>query len=336
LLAFGLVTALLAVAVETVKPEWRDPEYGHRLRQVRRWQRARPERPLVLVLGSSRTQNGVSPKDMSFEDRPGSPLVYNFGYRGAHPLGVWLQASRLLDDGVRPRAVLIQLAGTELRTEGSAEFLYVQYMKWGPRFSAADSRRFGPFTEDPAVFDQAVFSNRRNPWVTRREAVVADLLPNWQQPAVRAAHGAWEFMDRYGFFPLPAVNMNTEEFARSRAAELANHRPYLNLPVGETTKRAMLLLISRLQGEGIPVALFWMPESPTYRSTMYSPAARATDEGFARQLAAEKGVPIFPAPEHLSDDDFADGYHPLPDGAAKYSRWLADNHLKPWLAEVLK
>ena len=56
----------------------------------------------------------------------------------------------------------------------------------------------------------------------------------------------------------------------------------------------------------------------------------------ARQLSAEKGVPIFPAPAHLSDDDFADGYHPLADGAAKYSRWLADNHLRPWLAEVLK
>ena len=48
------------------------------------------------------------------------------------------------------------------------------------------------------------------------------------------------------------------------------------------------------------------------------------------------GVRVFPAPEHLDEADFMDGYHLLPAGAAKYSRWLADNHLKPWLAEALK
>ena len=34
LAAFVLAQVALGVAVETVKPEWRDPEYGHRLKQV--------------------------------------------------------------------------------------------------------------------------------------------------------------------------------------------------------------------------------------------------------------------------------------------------------------
>src|SRR5437764_767065 len=54
----------MGVAVETVAPQWRDPEYGHRLAQVRHWKKTRPDRPLVVAVGSSRTQMGLSPADM--------------------------------------------------------------------------------------------------------------------------------------------------------------------------------------------------------------------------------------------------------------------------------
>jgi hypothetical protein len=77
--------------------------------------------------------------------------------------------------------------------------------------------------------------------------------------------------------------------------------------------------------------LCWAPESPAYR-TWYKPSALATVGAYERQLSATFGVPFFPIPEHLKDVDFADGYHMLPYGAATYSRWLADNHLRPWLA----
>jgi len=66
LATFGLASALVAIALsaapETVRPEWRDPEYGYRVRQARDWQRERPNRPLVLVFGSSRAQWGCRPR----------------------------------------------------------------------------------------------------------------------------------------------------------------------------------------------------------------------------------------------------------------------------------
>ncbi|HEY1190718.1 MAG TPA: hypothetical protein VGE74_24010, partial [Gemmata sp.] len=37
-LAFGLVTLALETAAETNRPQWRDPEYGHRLNRARVWQ----------------------------------------------------------------------------------------------------------------------------------------------------------------------------------------------------------------------------------------------------------------------------------------------------------
>ena len=45
----------LSLAVETVMPEWRDPEYGHRIKQLRQLCSDHPDRPLVVAVGSSRT-----------------------------------------------------------------------------------------------------------------------------------------------------------------------------------------------------------------------------------------------------------------------------------------
>ena len=40
------------VAIDTVKPEWRDPEYGHRMKDLREQAAANPSQPVVVVLGS--------------------------------------------------------------------------------------------------------------------------------------------------------------------------------------------------------------------------------------------------------------------------------------------
>ena len=112
--AFAAMTAGMAAAIDTVKSEWRDPEFALRLNQVQEWKAKAPQRPLVLAFGSSRTQMGLSPAAMDFPDEPGSPVVYNFGYRAAHPLGAWFHFTRVLDSGLKPDAVLIQLAAPEL------------------------------------------------------------------------------------------------------------------------------------------------------------------------------------------------------------------------------
>ena len=36
----------------------------------------------------------------------------------------------------------------------------------------------------------------------------------------------------------------------------------------------------------------------------------------------------------FTEEDFADGHHMLPAAAGRYSRWLAAERLKPWLASV--
>jgi hypothetical protein len=331
-MSFALLTIGLAMASESVKPEWRDPEYGHRLRQLRQRQHKRPNQPLVLVLGSSRAQMGVSPAAMGIPDEPGQPLVYNFGYRGAHPLGVHLQVSRVLDDGVRPAAVVVLISALESKVDGPAE---AQFPKWGPRLLEADLRRLAPYTDDPALFRRDLAAARRNPWAARREAILSDCLPSWQPDPVRFNHEGWERMDRYGFTTFPEERM-TDAIRRSIWSEIrASHPAALNgAPPGQVSDRATRDLIARCRAEGVAVAMAWAPESPDYRA-LYTPAGWAGVEAHSRKLK-EMGAAVFPAPIHLEEGDFADGYHLLPRGAAKYSRWLADEHLRPWLATVLK
>lgn len=331
--AFGLLTLGLIVAAETIKPEWRDPEYGHRARAARRWQRDRPDRPLVLAVGSSRTEYGISPADMDFPDEPGSPLVFNFGYSGAFPLGMWLQLARAFDDGLKPSAVLVELAYAHVRVDGAAED---QFPKWGPRLSEADLRRLAPYTNDPTAFRRELTAARRDPWVARRPALVSDLLPDWQIAAVRSDHDRWEGMDRYGRIFLLPERVTDDSRRRLWASVHANAPAALTAgPPGAVSDRALRDLAAACRARGVAVAFFWAPESPAFRA-LYTPAARACIDDYSRALARDLGVPVFPAPGHLPESDFPDGFHLFPAGAATYSRWLADHHLRPWLASTLK
>ncbi|HEY1191966.1 MAG TPA: hypothetical protein VGE74_30330, partial [Gemmata sp.] len=282
--------------------------------------------------GSSRVQYGLAPEAMGFPDEPGSPAVFNFGYRAAVPPGVWLQFARALDDGLKPRAVVVQISSTEIRSHGPLELLRPN---WGPRLSPADLRRLEPLTNDPGVFPRERFAARRNPWEARRGALVSAYLPEWQPTPVRVAHWSWEAMDRHGYSPLHPDHVS-DEFRRAARESMPTHRAIINGDVvDEFAVRALRLIADRCRAERIAFAVAWAPESPAYRA-MYDPAGLAARADFERWLNAELGARVFSSPEHLEEEDFADGYHLFPAGAARYSRWLADAHLRPWFAEALK
>lgn len=329
---FAALTVALAVTVETVRPEWRDPEYGHRLKRVRAYQKANPDRPLVLVFGSSRAQMGVAPAAMGFADRPGEPVVYNFGYRAGPPLVSWLMFTRALDDGLRPRAVLLVIGFDKALMNVTAEN---QFGSRASRLSGADLRRLEPFTGNPAGLRERLWAARRCPLVAHRGALVSDLFPAAQCAPVRGQHRSWEAMDDYGFvrFPDAGTAEDNRRPLRERARELVRSTDVpARSPISD---RAVSHLVARCRAEGVAVAVAWAPESPWFRG-LYTPTAREAATAYSRALTTELGVPVLPAPEHLGEEDFVDGYHLTPDGAAKYSRWLGDNHLKPWLAGVLK
>lgn len=324
---FVFATLGLATAMETVKPRWRDPEFVCRVEQLRQWKATAPGRPVVMVFGSSRTQMAIAPSVMGFTDEPGSPLVYNCGYRGAHPLGVWLHLTRFLDEGPRPDFVLVQLATSEVGIPGSADR---QLISWGPRLSPTDRERLSPYCDGSSALSRRWAVARLTGWVEHREPILSDLLPDWQ-PLLRRLDFTWERMDSFGWVPFPAETVSDKDRKRALAENRQKFVPATRgRPPGPISDRAYRDLIARCRAEGIPVAFFTAPESPAFRS-WYSPAALKHEAAYRQSLLAE-GVPVFPTSPDLAEEDFADGYHMLRLGAQKYSRWLAETHLKPWLA----
>jgi hypothetical protein len=325
--AFAALTAALGVAVETVKPEWRDPEFGYRFNRIKRWRAEAPDRPLVVLIGSSRTQMAVNPVAMGFPDAPGSPLVYNLGYRAAPPVGAYLHLSRLLDAGIKPRAVLVQLAPAELGTTGEGQLRVMD-----DRLELADLGRLAPYVKNPWVFRKHWAAARLNPWTTHHTPILGDLLPSWCTPGQTGVlRPEASMMNAHGYVPC-LIQYPEADRPRILADIRHKHDGINHLPLRPTARRVFRDLVERCHSEGIAVAFFWAPESPEFRS-WYRPEAAKNAAGTEEFIRQKLGCEVFPGPVHLAEGDFADGYHLLRPGAEKYSRWLAEQHLKPWLTK---
>src|SRR5947209_8176458 len=113
LILFAAVQAASAAVVEWWRPEYRDPEYGHKLAGLRRRLRGEPGRPLAVVLGSSRVEMGFRPDVLPAYRPAGGPpaLVHNFALSASGPVRELLALRRLLDAGIRPRWALIEVLG---------------------------------------------------------------------------------------------------------------------------------------------------------------------------------------------------------------------------------
>jgi hypothetical protein len=172
-LTFAAATVGLLIVQEVVRPDWRDPEFGFRLLQIREWQKKSPDRPLVLAFGSSRMQFALAPAAMGFPNEPGQPLIYNCAYRAAPPNLAALNVLRVIDAGIRPRAVLIEFVPRAhivlgmMRSDSLNAFL----RKWTNRFSLMDVRRMAAL-EDSFGDDRAAslhwFMGYAAPWTTQR------------------------------------------------------------------------------------------------------------------------------------------------------------------------
>ena len=331
-LAWGVAAVVFAqlafaAAVETVLPHLRDPEYGYHQLRAADLQRAHPDRPLVLVLGTSRAQNAVDPAAMRFPDEAGSPLVFNAGMSGTRPVHLPLNLRRFRDGGLKPAAVLVELFPATLYVPGPPDYLFAGQEN---RLTAADVRHLGPYLGDPAAFWYKWALGRANSLHVLRTGIVGAVAPKWQR--VRSTDYPWPTLDPLGFIPYPYDEVPPEYREPRRAVmEKTYAGPLRTLSVSELSARAYRDLVADCRATGTPVAFFLTPESPVFRS-WYSPDARAAVAAFTRVLSDELGCPVFGAPTDYAEEDFADGHHLLRPAARRFSRELADRHIGPWLA----
>ncbi|MCE9564535.1 MAG: hypothetical protein K8U57_21055 [Planctomycetes bacterium] len=319
--------------LDDVRPEWRDPEYGHRLNQIRDWKAKSPQRPLLLIVGSSRIQMGIYPKAMDFADEPGSPVPYNLGYRGAPPSGSALHVLRMIDAGHIPGAVLFEFCPVALMAGGQPKILPDL---WPGRLSYSDMsriRKLGTSADGVPgpVGSRTEWARTLVPWTTCRFTLLSHWQPDWIPPN-RLTNLKSERLDEFGFHscpwgtPTPEQRRTSLQITRDIYAGL-----HSATQIDPVTDAVLKVLVARCQELGIKFAFIRIPESPAFRSWA-TPANVAAGNAYAEQITKKLGVPLFPALDSLEETDFIDGYHMLKPGAERYSRWLADTHIKPWLA----
>jgi hypothetical protein len=320
----------LALAIEYWLPEIRDPSYGYKAaRLVRRLAAPGPRPTLVLLLGSSRTATDVNTRELEAElsQAHGSPVVaFNFGIPGAGPLVELLYLKRLLDRGVRPDLVLIEilppvLAGQEEAVRWSSQFpaqrLWLHEVPLARRYVLDDELRESWWRAWPI------------PWYTHRYALVSTVAP-WQLPCI-CRQDWFRFVDEHGWMQSPFAEPTPEQ--RQRAVEAA-HQSYLigltGFHLGGPSCAALRELLEVCRREHVPAALVFLPEGTEFRS-WYSPEGWAEIQGFALELSREYHAPLINARTWMADRCFLDSHHLLPGATSAFTERLGREGILPLL-----
>jgi hypothetical protein len=316
---------LLVLAFEPPESAWRDPEFSAKLRSLQALLRENPTRPLLLLLGSSRTSVGLSPERVaSASCRDGrGPLVFNFGFGGHGPLQELMTMHRLLRCGIVPQRVLIEIHPALLHQEPEG-YGEARWMR-DEQLDEIDRRLLNPFRPGPSRLAQSALGRRceRFEFLCRR-------VNSWIERRSSRDCAAW--IDRFGWWPWPLANpapekrcFDTESAQREYAGAFHGFR------VTPMADRAVRELIELCRDRGIATALYLMPEASNFRS-WYPPGARHEIESYLAALRATYRLEVFDATAFRDDDDFADGHHLLRMAAESFSARFGREIVQPWLA----
>jgi hypothetical protein len=282
-----------------------------------------PDRPLVLMLGSSRTDWAFQAGRLNGQLGPdGRPLLaFNLGVPLGGALHESLYLHDLLAEGIRPRLLLVEFVSTQLNHPRSG-LISEEGTTETPWMTAAQLRYFAPYFARPARKVRGWLEVQLAPWYALR----CPVHNTFNQPEVERPpelpHN--RPMDQWGWRMLIS-EVPTEEYRALRrylARDMYAHS-LQNFRLAEGPARALHDLLARCRHEQIPVALVLMPTSAAFRE-LYPPDARAAVQGLLDELRQRHGVEVIDATDWLPEEDFDDGHHVLLSGAQHFTSRLID------------
>jgi hypothetical protein len=315
----------LSAWLEAGPPRLRDPEYGSRLARLRQRRAEQPERPLVLVLGSSRVAMGVRPAPFDDPPAPGRPRLFNFALVGAGPVMELMCLHRLLADGVRPDRLLVEIWPPYLYEEFDKHELARLDVN---RLNRADVELLAPYSPDPADLRRGWRDARLAPWSAHRFTLLNRVAPSCV-PWMKRNDYAWRQLDNFGWLPAPEEVPDPA----ARRLSLSKHyefygpifRDYKISPVADRALRELLWLARRVE---VPVSLLYLPEATEFRG-WYSLTMWAAVTDYLGRLCREQAVPLIDAREWAEDRYVPDGFHLSPEGARRFTARLWAEVLAP-------
>lgn len=314
---FALAHIGMLIATQGDWPNLRDPEFGYKLSLLRKQREAEPDRPLLVLLGSSRTGQGMRPGVLPpLQTADGrTPFVFNFSQVGSGPLAELVTLCRLLDAGIRPDWLAIEVLPALL---GRSNDACGEAGGGVSRIGWNDLRLLSRYVPDPQTMTRRWYHVQLAPWYAHRFSlmnhVAADCVP-WRK---RVDH--WKCNDAWGWSDLGDDSQPLELVPA--ALELARQTYYAELQhyhISDMQDRALHDLIAVCRRENIPTVLYLMPEGTIYRS-WYAPQTRAAVDDYLKRLTQETGVPIVDARLWMPDKYFGDSHHLYRLGATHFTR----------------
>ncbi len=309
--------------------------------QANKWEQlcrlagARPDRPLLVMLGSSRTDDAFEAERLNGLFGPGgrSWLAYNFGVPTFGPLRQGLYLDAMLQAGIRPRLLLVEFVPTMLN-EPHRGVVAEENWTEAAWLTLPQVCRLWPYWAHPCRMASTWLEARLAPWYGLRIALVRSAFTAWFPRARgRPRFPAWECWrtwrhDDWGFHvPRPLTSEDLEHGWLNTTVTFSDTLGRLRL--GEGSVRALRDLLETCRRERIAAALVFMPESTLFRS-WYRPGALAEAHRLFADLASEYGVLPIDASTWVADTDFSDGHHVQAAGARAFTTRLIEE-LRPLL-----
>ena len=297
-------------------PHLRDPEYGWRLQALRERLKENPGRPLVLVIGSSRTAMGVRP-DVVENGR--GPLLFNLSLAGAGPATQLMLLRRLDHEGITPAAVVLEYWPPFFRGDGA----YREDARLNPtRLRPEDGPTIDEYFADPVETKRRMAESRRLPFVAHRKPLLDRFAPGWL-PHTERGDAMFARLDGWGW--LPGRETTTAEQRDAGWPHVFGYYwpLYRTYRVDENQDRALRASLAHCRARGIPVTLAYLPESQRFQGLKTGDAAAVADAHLAA-VRRDTGASVIDARDWITDDDsLPDGFHLTRAAAAAFTRRLA-------------
>lgn len=324
----GIVVMQLAIglAVEIALPQVRDPEYTYRENRLRERIREAPGKPVVVVVGSSRTLNGFDAKHAAdlLDQRA---LVFNFGIPSSGPFleRIWLE--RLHAGGIKPDHLFIEVIPAHYNSRALPAD---QRSLDGARLTAVELSDLplnltsirGP------LYRWAL--GRAFPTYRHQAELRASLRIDEHAAEVRQDNEL-QIIDRFGWQPREAP-----AHLRPALTGLA-HRQYdpcfKNFRLDEHQVERLRLCIESSQNAGISTHLILPPEGTEFRN-LYSAEMHVAIDRMLENLRQKYRVTVVDARNWVEDNGFSDMHHLQPEGARVFSDRLAREAIAPALRQT--
>lgn len=316
--AVVLIHLAVLFAMDVAWPQLRDPEYGRRAVQLRARVAEHPNRPLVVVFGSSRGAMGVRPSVWE-ESRPGAPndpLLFNVSAVGGGPVIHLLMLHRVYADGFRPDVVLLEYWPPLLRQDGAYADLArrdPRRLRWGDRPVVRD------YSPDPTTAERWLRTSRVNVLGNNATSLVAQIDSQWL-PNPGRHDGPFAALDGWGW--LPGMDPHPDD-AKTRRT-LTDHQFNHFVPQLRTASfhpdsdRALREAVAVARANGSRVGFVVLPETQEFQR-LYPAELERTARTHLAQLSRELAVPVIDARDWMDERFLADGFHLSRAGASEFT-----------------